>query len=399
MAGTKDGRLFVRKDPVHHEEVDMSKRIVLLGYYGHDNLGDEAILEGIKQYFKELDEEFEIHVLSDFPNKVQKEHNVIAHTQIQPLFRGSNNPVRFLKQLLGTRNLIKESEMLIVGGGGLYQDYFRPTPYGMWEILLAKSLGKPIVLFSIGAGPYRSRMGRVLSRIVLKRADLITVRDDLSKKVLIEIGVKVPQPQVVRDPVISLDFRDNIEPFDLNKKEGPYFGISVRPWFNDKDYKSIIAGISDEVISRYNGNVMFIPLHFGRDERIMHEIRDMMRYKEHAKIMDLRYSVFQLMDIIGKMDVLIGMRLHSLILAAKMKVPFVGLAYDPKVGSFINEMDMGPYMCEISDVRVEDLMDKIDKVYKNKEGIKDLIEENMDRIEAEARSQLRIITDEIKRSG
>ncbi len=88
-----------------------------------------------------------------------------------------------------------------------------------------------------------------------------------------------------------------------------------------------------------------------------------------------------------------------MIFAAKMNVPFVGLVYDPKVSSFIKKMDMGPYMSDISNVGVEDLLRKIDEVYKNKESIRSIIRENMERIEMEAKEQLGLITVEIERSG
>ena len=46
-----------------------------------------------------------------------------------------------------------------------------------------------------------------------------------------------------------------------------------------------------------------------------------------------------LMNIIGCMDVLVGVRLHSLIYAAVMGVPMIGVSYDPKVDSFLSSIE------------------------------------------------------------
>ena len=47
----------------------------------------------------------------------------------------------------------------------------------------------------------------------------------------------------------------------------------------------------------------------------------------------------EMLAIIANLDLLIGMRLHSLIFAAQNAVPMLGLSYDPKVAAFMKSID------------------------------------------------------------
>ena len=52
------------------------------------------------------------------------------------------------------------------------------------------------------------------------------------------------------------------------------------------------------------------------------------------------------------MDVLVGVRLHSLIYAAVMGVPMIGISYDPKVDSFLSSIQQ-PTLCSVEEFSLE----------------------------------------------
>lgn len=45
---------------------------------------------------------------------------------------------------------------------------------------------------------------------------------------------------------------------------------------------------------------------------------------------------------VGQCEVLIGMRLHSLIYAAGQRVPLIGISYDPKIDHFLDRVRCQP---------------------------------------------------------
>ena len=82
-----------------------------------------------------------------------------------------------------------------------------------------------------------------------------------------------------------------------------------------------------------------------------------------------------MLSIIGNMDLLVGVRLHSLIHAAIMEVPMIGISYDPKVNSFMKSMDLRA-MCSVYDFKGEYLVEEYDKVMENKEILLEKVRRN-----------------------
>jgi len=84
------------------------------------------------------------------------------------------------------------------------------------------------------------------------------------------------------------------------------------------------------------------------------------------KIIKSEYSPKEMAGIIGGLDLLIGMRLHSLIFAAMAAVPMVGLEYDPKILNFLNLVGQES-AGRVENLCIFHLRDMIDKVIYKKE--------------------------------
>ena len=102
------------------------KSLVLIsGYYGFGNLGDEAILESIIRELEKSVSKDKIVVLSNDPEKHRKTYGVAAVTRWK------------LASLL---KLLPKAKLFISGGGGLFQDTNSPgsTIYYGGQIALAR---------------------------------------------------------------------------------------------------------------------------------------------------------------------------------------------------------------------------------------------------------------------
>ena len=121
--------------------------VVIAGYYGFDNLGDEAILEELINELEDFVERDRIVVLSANPQRTARLYNI----------RSANrwSPAEFLK-------LMKETSVLISGGGSLFQDtkgIGSIVFYGM-QILLARWHGAKVLIYAQGIGPRVSGQAR-----------------------------------------------------------------------------------------------------------------------------------------------------------------------------------------------------------------------------------------------
>lgn len=376
------------------------KKVIISGWYGHANTGDEAILAAMMENLRKvMDGNVEFTVLSSNPQNVMKQHNVKSIN------------VSLLRNHIGIIRTMKNTDLFILGGGGLLFDWYdKRIPWNIihWlkPIILAKLMNKPVITYALGVGPIHSTLGKILTRAVLNRVDLITVRDLESKKVLDNIGVYKPPIYVTIDPAISLSQPDTVRINEMFIKENvpkneKLVGISIRSWsmWNFKKYTDVVnvlAQVADYIVSKLNAFIVFIPMQFteGDDDRhIEAAIFSNMCYKSRAQIITKEYTPQELSGIVGQMDMMIGMRLHSIIFAAATNVPMVGLVYDPKVKGFLDMIGQERYAIDIRDLNYNTLISKIDDAWNNKEKIKSDLESKMDEIKERALFNAELVRD------
>ncbi len=293
-------------------------RVVLSGYYGFDNVGDEAILSAMIQALRKHHSEIDITVLSNNPTSTRTTH------QVHAVNRWKVHEVY---------SAIKRADGLISGGGSLLQDEtgIKSIPYYTGVIGLAACLRKPVFVYAQGMGPFRKTYNQWIVKQALQRVSGITVRDDRSKQLLKRIGIK-QDIQVVPDPVIGMEVVQlESNWLDGKKLFGKVVAVSVRDWVTNTQFKEKIARALD--LTKQSGmHIMFIPMHGKQDYDTSKEVANMM--KEESIIAPYNTPIEEKISLIHHADLLVGMRLHALIFAAIGSTPFIALSYDPKVDAF-----------------------------------------------------------------
>lgn len=298
--------------------------VVLSGYYGFDNVGDDAILLSIIQSLKKWQNDIEITVLSNNPAATEQTYGVKAVNRWK------------MKEI---RQLLKTADGLISGGGSLMQDQtsVKSIPYYAGVIQIAKWLKKPVFVYAQGMGPVNRPLSKFIVRKVFNKVEQITVRDKASQALLTEIGVR-KEALIVPDPVMGLngsDFRcDWLEKVALAPKS--YIAVSVRDWPSTVAYKEKIAHSLDE-LARQGEQIVFLPMHGEHDFVTSQEVAGLM--KETSLTAPAELSIEEKIAVIGQSQLLIGMRLHSLIFSAIYATPFIAISYDPKIDAFADIVD------------------------------------------------------------
>ncbi|PPA70275.1 polysaccharide pyruvyl transferase CsaB [Jeotgalibacillus proteolyticus] len=293
-------------------------RLVLSGYYGFDNVGDEAILYAIIQSLRSIEPKVDIVVLSNNPEKTKEQYDVKA------VNRWSIREVS---------SAIKHSDGLISGGGSLLQDEtgWKSIPYYTGIMKIAQFLKKPVFVYAQGMGPFKNRVNKLIVKSTLNRASILTVRDEQSRQLLQSIGVN-RAIQIVPDPVISLNPFEFSSPWmDQHKAPSKSVTVSIRDWPSDSNYMEEVALSLDELAAR-GYQIIFIPMHGKHDLEASKTVQGMMKQKSLIAPHDS--TIQEKMAVIRESDILLGMRLHALIFASVGYTPFVALSYDPKVDSF-----------------------------------------------------------------
>lgn len=387
------GRELIKKDYSVHRMADdcikvydwalaKHKEILISGYYGFKNSGDDALLSAIINDISKYKESPNLVVLSKNPKETQRLYRVKSINRF--------NIPSIMKHM-------KNAEMLISGGGTLMQDgtSTKSLWYYLYIIKMALKRNMKVMLYSNGIGPLNHENSRRSTREVLNKVNLITLRDAASAGLLKEIGVNRPKILVTADPALDLDGASAEKGRRLLEKIGApkgkkLLGISVRRWQeNSPGFEHIIAEVCDYAAEKYDMLPVFIPMQIERDLMLSQSIAA--RIKHKAIVVKKRYPVDTVMSIVAAMDLCIGMRLHSLIYAAVASVPLIGLVYDPKVSSFMDHTHQKLYI-GVKELTSTGLIGLMDKCMENYEEISEDLRENYKklRIQAELNAKLAV---------
>jgi N-acetylglucosaminyldiphosphoundecaprenol N-acetyl-beta-D-mannosaminyltransferase len=308
------------------------KKVVLSGYFGFDNLGDEAILEAILKRLTKIEN---IHpvVLSSHPARTTKQYDVAASHRLSPY------------------HLIRDiatSHLVIQGGGGLLQDKtsFRSLLYYIGILFLAYILGRRVFILCQGLGPFRRFSSEWLVKEFLSQAVGVTLRDK-SSLAFIRVHMPLETPlELVADAAFLLEpcsddrLKDILFEEDLDEISGPLLGIAVKGKTRDKRAQVGFARAIDIITRGYDMHPVFVPFHHPSDTKFAERIVSFM--EEKTTILKKRWLPSEYLALFSRFEFVLGMRLHSLIFAAKAKVPFAGISYDPKIDEFLDEFGFKP---------------------------------------------------------
>lgn len=362
---------------VYQWALSKQKEILIAGYYGHSNMGDESILSSIIHGFRETYESPNLTVLCKSPNKIFQRFQVRAISRF--------------RYFTITKHL-KHADMLVFGGGSLLQDRTsqRSLNYYLYLIRIAKRYGCKVMIYANGLGPFTHASSAKRVAKVLNGVDVITLRDHASYNLLRTIGVKNPNVCLTADPVFSLlhtSPETKSEPLP-SEKSNHYLVLSIRPWHgNSKQMSQIIASVCNYAYNTYQLSPVFLPMQEKEDLPILQSICKMLEVP--GKVLPIPNNVKSIEKIMESADVCIGMRLHSLIFASMADVPMIGLEYDPKISAFIQDIG-GINAGSVAALTEETLRGALDKIMSNHEQYKNQIAERVRHLQMIAKKNVQL---------
>ncbi len=292
------------------------KKILISGYYGFDNFGDEAILGVLINHLRGND----ITVLSSNPEKTGRTHNVNS--------LNSFNPKLIVERL-------PKFDMLISGGGSLLQNVTsnKSLFYYCGLINIMASLKKDVIIFAQGIGPVKGFWGKLIVKSSLKKCKYISVRDVKSQELLKSWGI---ESNLVCDPI-----------FDLNvptPKRTRKVGIQLRKFasLTDELFDEIIKQVALKFSDR---EIELICFQDSEDEGISKVFLNKLKKKNptiNANIIK-NLTNKEVIEKVSEYDYLIGMRFHACLLGLKYGIKTLAISYDPKVETLAKNANI-PYL-------------------------------------------------------
>lgn len=339
--------------------------IIISGYHGFANSGDEALLFAILDTLRKKKPSLKFTVLSKKPEETAEIYSV-----------NSVSRYNFFK----IKKEMANSKMLLFGGGSLLQDVTssKSLLYYLAIIRLAQKCKIKTMLYANGIGPIIKKRNRFLSAKVLNNVDFITLRDDKSDEELKSLGVTKPEIIITADPAFTLDA-------DITRS-GKFFtdiagvprntslcAVSIRAWKNaSSDFTQKLAKLCDYMVQKHNLFPLFVPMQYPQDTEISKLVMSKMTCKSY--IISRELSVPETFSVLSETEILIGMRLHSLIYATTLAIPAMALCYDPKISAFMESLNQ-PDRIDVDSFDVEKAKLILDSVISEKNERKQKLKE------------------------
>jgi polysaccharide pyruvyl transferase CsaB len=350
-------------------------RVGISGSYGGMNLGDEAILAGIISELR-ASLPVEITVFSRNPPDTLERHQVERAVPVRRLIQKEITPE------------IARLDALVLGGGGILFDsdvrgYLR-------EVFLAHELGVPVMTYAISAGPLNDPIARAAVRDALNPAAIVTVRDRQGYRLLEDVGV-TKEIHLTADPALLLN--QAALSHEAVEAEGVDFdrtliGFSVRepgpaaPDIDTEQYYALLANTADYAVDRLDAEIVFVAME-RTDVQHGYAVAAHMRRFERAEILRRAYTPQQILDLLGRFEFAVGMRLHFLIFAALQGTPFVALPYASKVMGFLQDLELEAP--PLGDIGIGQLIARLDRSWDSRAEIRAMTQRLLPGLQERAR--------------
>jgi polysaccharide pyruvyl transferase WcaK-like protein len=340
--------------------------ILLLGGDSDSNLGDTAILAALCQCLNAAACDMRLTITGEPRRKI----HLPGVVSIVPA-----GPSGFGAQI----RAVAQQHLVILGGGGLFQDDDSriKMPYWGSKLALLRAFNANLVGHSIGAGPLKHRESRAFARLACWTMKSVSVRDEFAKAALAPctrhpIDV-VPDPAFMLAPAPPENAVRTLREAGLDPRR-PVIGVALRRWFHrrggfiphrirvraglDHDHgSSEMDGLLDSIARAVralavdlDASVLMLPTYCSS-----HEGDDVACERLVQRLTGLTTAVLRLDDpalykaITGRLALLISARMHPLILAAGMGTPIVGLAYNSKFQGLFDQLEIPRRMLWLED--------------------------------------------------
>lgn len=357
---------------------DSRAHLLIAGYFGCGNIGDDAILLG---FLKGLERtRCQVTVMSGAPEETFRLYGVQV---INRMDFGEIN------------SAIQKCDALVFPGGSIFQDVTSVRSVGYYAKLVhaAKKAGKKVILLGQGIGPLTSFLGKRIALGAFNDCDAIAVRDAGSVATLKSLGVKT-SPRLTADMAFLLSKPATDEDVrDFGVGDMRTIGIAPRPVGKMKGTDTV-ALFGELCRMLYKNNLMPVLIELDRKEDgpLINEIEK----TQGGKVPGIRKlsTPMQLQQRLMRMESMISVRLHGGILAATVGMPAFMVSYDPKVSAFSQQMEL-PAAPSIQGLTPTRLFESFMTFYRDRERYQRSLMRKLEESQKLAEANISILMDRV----
>lgn len=335
---------------------------VVCGYFGFANAGDEAVLAGLVYGLRKAGYSEPLTVLSANPAYTEREHGVqaIPRTGLQFIWRA-----------------MRRARLFVLGGGSLLQDVTsaRSIVYYLGMHALARRAGCRIAWIGQGIGPLcRSWARRWVARAA-EGAETIVVRDPASADLLREMGVS--RVEVGADlsfllPSADIEYGWQVLQGAGACRDDALIALAPRRWAGaEADVGALLADLMQYARREWSARALLLAMQAERDGEVVREVAAKV---SGAVVLSQPLSVRDVQGVLACCQIVIGVRLHALMLAAASGIPALAVSYDPKVRAFWQQV-AAEYVVEPEELNAHTLRARLNSIWEERQELRKRVSE------------------------
>jgi colanic acid/amylovoran biosynthesis protein len=273
-------------------------------------------------------------------------------------------------------------DMVIVAGGHHFSDIecggYPGFAHELLPICLAYKCGIPFIITGSTIGPIKDKFARFITKRLLEKAREINLRDEDSKRYLVEV-VRVKNNIKVKadwaflvEPSLKEHCRDESAYRAQKQPATRKIAIIVRTGINyvgsveDESYLNKIARVADSLIEEMGVTIVLFPqtitsIRGQNDLQACSRVQGLM--KNNVIVSNtINWTVDQILSFYRNMDLIITCRMHAIILSAVAGgVPVIAIAHSYKFHGLMKQMGLEEFVLPITSFAPDDLIDLVSR--------------------------------------
>ncbi len=328
-----------------------SKTIWHVGGYNR-NYGDFVLLESIRENLERI---------SDVPLNFVNVDCQSTH---------------FFNELIDELN--EKADMLLIGGGGFIMNRHEDNSLSGWQWSIKnediEKIKIPIIVYGIGYNKFcfdpRKFKNNTNDSLLLaeKKSSLFSVRNNGTKDELIKRGLDAEKIQVIPDSGMFITpLKKDANILNTNRMLVGINLVSDRPQYtypaefekNRKKFLNTLVDVCKYLITKYNALIINLD-HIPELDKEVNKLFKQKLGSDNYKVLSEEVPEIYPPSLINshflayfyqKMDLVLGMRGHSNIIAFGMKVPFISIGSHNKNRFFLHEINEEKYLVDLRDFK------------------------------------------------
>lgn len=363
-----------------------ARAVVFFGHFGAGNWGNECTLQACLHHVRRLRPSARLICLSTTPQDTERRYGLptVGLVDFKRDSRGSRDKtqprMQRLVQLMAAQptNLasmvrtLRQADTLVMTGTGMITDWGEGPlgmPLSMFQwCALAATMRKRVVFLSVGVEQIVSPVARELLRRAMMLADYRSFRDEHSRGQLVATGMNVRQDPLCPDLAFSLPVSESLR---AARKPGTVavgvFSHRSRGASHGDDlaeYRAYVEKIGRLVLHLLSRKKR-VRLVIGdtSDIAVVEDLKAWLGARESAPFeSEPAQSVEQVMAQLAEAELVVATRFHNVLLALRMGIPVVSIAYEGKNDALMEAMGLGAFCQSIDSLDMSRLFDQLERL-------------------------------------